>query len=172
MPPAPDADVELARDAARQGIVLLLNGLGHSGGVNSTVPVTGGTLPLDLATLQRRQLEQHLDQPRQQQPLQIAVLGPNAEGSDAADAQLGGYGGGAAAPGATVTVADALRAEFGAQNVRVEQGAFWCNTSEARDAAAVASAVAAAQASSVAVLVLGDSGGKDQCTTCGEGKDR
>jgi beta-glucosidase len=161
-PAQPPQYVALAREAATQGSVLLLNG--NSGG--------NGTLPLDLAALALRRGEAGAGA-----GLQVAVVGPNGDGADARLAQVGGY-----APhdpvtaASVVTVAAAMRAEVaalaGGGAVRVAQGAYWCNTSEARDAAAVAEALAAARASHLALVVVGDSGGKDQCDTCGEGKDR
>ena len=132
VPAAPADDVELARDGVRQGVVLLLNGQNTSGGT-STVAVSGGTLPLDVEALRAKRGP----------VLQVAVIGPNADGPDAEDAQLGGYGGGSVAPGATVTVVNALQqglfhlyrsqlvltvfcalpTEFGTANVKIEQGA-------------------------------------------------
>lgn len=174
VPQTTQEDVELARDAVRQGAVLLLNGQNMSATTttNSTVPRAVGTLPLNIPALKAKAKAKALEGTFGSGAFSVAVIGPNADGADAEEAMLGGYGNGAAAPGSIITVADALRAEFGTEHVTVEQGAYWCNTSEARDAAAVASAVAAARSSGLTVLVLGDSGGKDQCDTCGEGKDR
>ena len=105
-------------------------------------------------------------------PGTVAVIGPNGDGEDARAAMLGGYSGEVSHGGtkeAVATIADAVRAEPGTRAVSVGAGGNPCNTTV--DGVAVASAVAMAKASELALVVIGDSGGL-VCQTCGEGRDR
>jgi beta-glucosidase len=120
---------DLAADAARRSIVLLKN--------------EGGLLPLDRGKLKS-----------------IAIIGPNA-----AEAHLGGYSDN---PGRGVSVLEGVRDEVGDQikvnyaegcKITKEGGKWWDDKSQLNeqesDSKLIAEAVAMANASDVAVLVVG-----------------
>jgi len=108
-----------------------------------------------------------------QAPARIAVLGPNA---DAAEALMGCYSFAnhvlAHHPGVPLgfeipTIAESLRSTFPQATITVERG---CDV-EDPDTAGIEAAVAAAAASEVAVLVVGDRAGLFGRGTVGEGND-
>jgi len=123
------AHQELAAEAARRSIVLLKN--------------EGGLLPLDRGKLKS-----------------IAIIGPNA-----AKAHLGGYSDN---PGRGVSVLEGVRDKVGDQikvnyaegcKITKEGGKWWDDRSQLNDAESdaklIAEAVAVAEASDIAVLVVG-----------------
>ena len=137
--------VALARDAARQGIVLLVN-------KRSALP------DVNLLSAGRR----------------VAVVGPLGDGLDAQQSMLGGYAPKDVSAVATLAAALRAAAGDGpaAAKVSFAAGATPCNNSVPTGPMdGQAAAVALAAASDVAFVVVGDSGGVD-CDTCGEGRDR
>ena len=134
---------ELARDAARQGAVLLIN--------------RGGALPF-------KQLSNRATR--------VAVVGPLGDGLDAQLAMLGGYSSKPTGTVATLLSAlRADRAAAGTQQegVTFAAGANPCNATV--NGTEVQSAVSLAADAELALVVVGDSGGVE-CVTCGEGRDR
>lgn len=136
---------QLAYDAAAGGVVLLQN--------------TGGLLPLSVGTGGRYR--------------RIAVIGPNAgcvnpadATCDATNAQLGGYTN-YGAKVVTVRAAIEAGAAAGGYNVTFARGA---NIDDG-NATMIAAAVAAAAASDVAIVVLGDSSDGYGAGSCAEGID-
>jgi beta-glucosidase len=149
----------LALTAAEQGIVLLVNR-------NNTLPITsllepagdGGVDPADPTNSTAKKA-----------PTKIALIGPAASseaGAAAADSLMGPY----TLSGANVTTLDlALEAADPTGRAMQVTWAEGCKADGASDAGAemIPAAVALAEESDVAILILGDSG-----RTCGEWQDR
>jgi len=136
---------QLAREVAEQSIVLLRNSNATAATANASTVAQPGFLPLDFSALRA-----------------VALIGPLA---DDAASTVGGY----TSFGAhVVTVREGLEEGMRHANpaaaLRVARGT---NAEDGGNATLLAAAVAAARASEVAVLVLGDT-----AATCGEMFDR